>query len=237
MVFFYQSMTLNVAINSHNSALLSLQISNQFVEIKGSVFKKFEKENLFQLSCADAVERFTLSMFLVIITLRNLLELAGTSLFTFVPLFPNLQDSLPLSTTAQFPILLDYLPEFALHIVDSFSPFSLFAKLQFPMLNASFANLWHFLLYPAVIVLGCEVAVDWLKHAFITKFNDLRPAVYRRFVDVLCKHLVSPHSNTSTPGGRLIDRSPAVGRRIGFAAMPLACLVLTLLFFHNFDTE
>ena len=52
MCLFYQVMTLNVAINSYNNALLTLLVSNQFVEIKGSVFKKFEKENLFQLSCS-----------------------------------------------------------------------------------------------------------------------------------------------------------------------------------------
>ena len=52
MVLFYQVITLNVAINSYNNALLTLLLSNQFVEIKGSVFKKFEKENLFQLSCS-----------------------------------------------------------------------------------------------------------------------------------------------------------------------------------------
>ena len=45
-------LTLNVAINSFNNALLTLLLSNQFVEIKGSVFKRFEKENLFQLACS-----------------------------------------------------------------------------------------------------------------------------------------------------------------------------------------
>jgi hypothetical protein len=52
MVLFYQVVTLNVAINSYSNSLLTLLLSNQFVEIKGSVFKKFEKENLFQLSCS-----------------------------------------------------------------------------------------------------------------------------------------------------------------------------------------
>jgi hypothetical protein len=51
-VLFFQMITLNVAINFYSNALLSLLISNQFVEIKQSVFKKFEKENLFQLTCA-----------------------------------------------------------------------------------------------------------------------------------------------------------------------------------------
>jgi hypothetical protein len=55
--------SLNVAINSYDYTLLSLLISNQFVEIKGcksthdyakssAVFKKFDKENLFQILCA-----------------------------------------------------------------------------------------------------------------------------------------------------------------------------------------
>ena len=52
LVLFYQLVTLNVAINSYSNALLTLLLSNQFVEIKGSVFKKFEKENLFQMTCA-----------------------------------------------------------------------------------------------------------------------------------------------------------------------------------------
>jgi hypothetical protein len=39
----YQMIALNVAVNSYDHALLTLLVSNQFVEIKGSVFKKFEK--------------------------------------------------------------------------------------------------------------------------------------------------------------------------------------------------
>lgn len=51
-MLFFQVVTLNVAVNSYSNALLSLLMSNQFVEIKATVFKKFEKENLFQMSCA-----------------------------------------------------------------------------------------------------------------------------------------------------------------------------------------
>jgi hypothetical protein len=51
-MLFLQLVTLNVAVNSYSNALLSLLMSNQFVEIKATVFKKFEKENLFQMSCA-----------------------------------------------------------------------------------------------------------------------------------------------------------------------------------------
>ena len=52
LVMVYQTISLNVAVNSYDHALLTLLMSNQFVEIKGSVFKKFEKDNLFQITCA-----------------------------------------------------------------------------------------------------------------------------------------------------------------------------------------
>lgn len=44
---------------------------------------------------------------------------------------------------------------------------------------------------PVVTVLASEVVVDWLKHAFITKFNHIRPSVYDRYMDVLCRDLAS----------------------------------------------
>jgi len=74
---FYQVITLNVAVNSYSNALLTLLLSNQFVEIKSTVFKKIEKDNLFQLTCADIVERFQLWLMLMIIALRNIVEVGG----------------------------------------------------------------------------------------------------------------------------------------------------------------
>lgn len=55
LVMVYQLLSLNVAINSYDHALLTLLMSNQFVEIKGSVFKRFEKDNLFQITCAGSL--------------------------------------------------------------------------------------------------------------------------------------------------------------------------------------
>jgi hypothetical protein len=46
------------------------------VELKGSVFKKFEKNNLFQMSCSDVRERFHLMFLLAIVVIRNLTEFA-----------------------------------------------------------------------------------------------------------------------------------------------------------------
>jgi len=58
LVMVYQTISLNVAVNSYDHALLTLLMSNQFVEIKGSVFKKFEKDNLFQITCAGMSNRW-----------------------------------------------------------------------------------------------------------------------------------------------------------------------------------
>lgn len=95
LVLVYQLLSLNVAVNSFDHALLTLLLSNQFVEIKGTVFKKFEKDNLFQITCAgaqkhklsplisptcflDIVERFTIATMLAIIAFRNFVELYGS---------------------------------------------------------------------------------------------------------------------------------------------------------------
>ncbi|KAK1346036.1 hypothetical protein QTO34_008505 [Cnephaeus nilssonii] len=108
-----QATTLNVAFNSHNKSLLTIMMSNNFVEIKGSVFKKFEKNNLFQMSNSDIKERFTNYVLLLIVCLRNM---------------------------EQF----------------SWNP----------------DHLW--VLFPDVcMVIASEIAVDIVKHAFITKFNDI----------------------------------------------------------------
>ncbi|CAG8549729.1 4016_t:CDS:10 [Ambispora leptoticha] len=182
MIMSYQVITLNVAINSYSNALLTLLVSNQFIEIKSSVFKKFEKENLFQLSCADIVERFQLALFLTIITVRNLIELSGSP--------PSTSSNLP---TSFFPL--------------------------FPKMTTI-----ETLLTPVFIVMASELLVDWLKHAFITKFNQIRPSVYDKFVDVLCRDvIIEKHNRRNT-----VDRSPNVARRIGFAPLPLACLMITV---------
>ncbi|THH09808.1 hypothetical protein EW145_g1766 [Phellinidium pouzarii] len=185
LVLVYQLTSLNVAINSYDHALLTLLVSNQFVEIKGSVFKKFEKDNLFQITCADIVERFTISLMLFAVALRNMIEMYGSE-FDF-------------SEGFVLPKSFGWFREG--HIV------------------------WT-IFYPVLTVLVSEQIVDWLKHAFITKFNHIRPSVYERYMDVLCLDL----ANGSAVGRRsarkhsYVDQSPIVARRLGFPALPLAVL-------------
>jgi hypothetical protein len=83
---------------------------------------------------------------------------------------------------------------------------------------------------PVLTVLASEMAVDWLKHAFITKFNHIRPSVYERYTDVLCRDLASG-SAVGRRGPRkhgYVDQSPLVARRLGFAALPLSVLAILL---------
>lgn len=62
-LFFVNVATINVAVNSADQALLSLLVSNNFSEIRSSVFKKFDTNNYFQLCSSDITERFKLFIF------------------------------------------------------------------------------------------------------------------------------------------------------------------------------
>lgn len=166
---FYQVITLNVAVNSYSNALLTLLMSNQFVEIKSTVFKKFEKENLFQLTCADVVERFQLWLMLMIIALRNIVEVGGL----------NIGGSSAMSGNSPGP---------SDNIMGS-SPFGGGSIL--PKSFTIFPKWTGQVMGPFLLVLGSEMLVDWLKHAYITKFNNTKPAIYGRFLDVLAKDYYS----------------------------------------------
>ncbi|XP_027863984.1 transmembrane anterior posterior transformation protein 1 homolog isoform X2 [Xiphophorus couchianus] len=159
-----QASTLNVAFNSHNKSLLTIMMSNNFVEIKGSVFKKFEKNNLFQMSNSDIKERFTSYVLLIIVCLRNM---------------------------EQF----------------SWNP----------------DHLW--MLFPDVfMVVMSEVAVDIIKHAFITKFNDITADVYSEYRASLAFDLVSSRQKNA-----YTDYSDSVARRMGFIPLPLAVLLIRVV--------
>lgn len=159
-VLLVEAVTLNVAINSHNKALLTIMISNNFVELKGSVFKKFEADNLFQMSCSDIRERFHYVVLMSVVSMRNLEQFNWD---------PNHLETL--------------IPQIAL-------------------------------------VLCGEVVVDWIKHAFITKFNDITPDIYQKYKAILSKDLaISRHRNVHS------EHSDLVSRRMGFTPLPLGCLV------------
>lgn len=187
VILFYQVIALNVAVNSYSNALMTLLLSNQFVEIKSSVFKRFEKENTFQLACADIVERFQLWIMLVIIAMRNIVEVGGF----WVPGAGGDDggpSSFPLHTSSILPASFTIMPSW----------------------------LWSGeVLSPFFVVIGSEMVVDWVKHAFVNKFNNIKPTFYSRILDILCKDY---YTNAFV--------TPSLTRRLGLPVMPLSCLFI-----------
>ncbi|KAK0249295.1 hypothetical protein LTR91_000440 [Friedmanniomyces endolithicus] len=189
---FYQVVTLNVAVNSYSNALLTLLMSNQFVEIKGTVFKKFEKENLFQLTCADIVERFQLWLMLLIIAVRNIFEVGGLSMSAMGGSSTPAEGlggniiGIPLASGFVIPSASTLLPKWTGEVLG-----------------------------PFLIVLGSEALVDWCKHAYIGKFNNVKPNIYDRFLDVLAKDYYS-HA--------FVDQN--LTKRLGLPVIPLSCLFM-----------
>lgn len=71
-LLFVHVATLNVAMNSDDQALISLLIGGNFAEIKSTVFKKYNKANLFKIAASDICERFKLALFLALVLLLNI---------------------------------------------------------------------------------------------------------------------------------------------------------------------
>uniref|UniRef100_A0A0A9Y4K5 Protein TAPT1 n=1 Tax=Lygus hesperus TaxID=30085 RepID=A0A0A9Y4K5_LYGHE len=158
-----QATTLNVAINSSNKALLTIMISNNFVELKGSVFKKFDKNNLFQVACSDIRERFHFFVLLFIVVIQTMKEYAWKE-----------------------------------------------------------ETLW--LLVPdCATVMACEVLVDWIKHAFITRFNELPVDVYRDYTLSLAYDMAQTRQKNA-----FSDHSDLVARRMGFIPLPLGVVMVRI---------
>ncbi|KAF4632980.1 hypothetical protein G7Y89_g5149 [Cudoniella acicularis] len=185
---FYQVIALNVAVNSYSNALLTLLMSNQFVEVKSTVFKMFQKDNLFQLTCADVVERFQLWLMLIIIALRNIVEVGGISIVAGDGGAADvLKDATtPIRSSSILPNSFTILPNWSGEVL---SPF--------------------------LLVLGSEMLVDWIKHAYISKFNRVKPAVYQRFLDILAKD----YYTNAFVNQNLI-------KRLGLPVIPLSCLFI-----------
>ncbi|EDO43155.1 predicted protein, partial [Nematostella vectensis] len=160
----FQATCLNVAVNSHNKALLVIMISNQFLELKASVFKRSEKNNLFQMACSDIRERFHYLILVTIVALRNLTEF-----------------------------------------------------------NWNMDHLYIIMPY-LLATLSSEYFVDWVKHAFITKFNDIPAEVYREYRSRLAQDATSSREKNAHS-----DHFDLVSRRMGFIPLPLGALIIRVV--------
>lgn len=153
--------TLNVAFNSHNKALLTIMLSNNFVELKGSVFKKLDKNNVFLMSCTDVKERFYNLVFLLIIFIRNMAE-------------------------------------FDWHMDEFFVLIPTFCTIFFS-----------------------EFFIDWIKHAFVMKFNGLSEEVFKDYKLQLAYDFIDSRQKET-----LKIHYDFRSRRYGFIPIPLFCLLL-----------
>lgn len=160
-LFLLQATTLNVALNAKNDSLLTIMMSNNFVELKGMVFKKFEKNNLFHMSCSDARERHHYLILLIIVMIQTLKEYNWNEAQFFV-LLPN-----------------------------------------------------------CILILGVEMVVDWFKHAFVTRFNEITSEVYEEYTITLAYDVTSSKFKRA-----YADHSDLISRRMGFIPISLAVLVI-----------
>ena len=62
---------------------------------------------------------------------------------------------------------------------------------------------------------------DWIKHSFITKFNFIKSSAYQDYALILAGDITGVGQD-----GVNIDHTHAVVKRIGFAQIPLACVML-----------
>ncbi len=86
-----------------------------------------------------------------------------------------------------------------------------------------------------------ENLVDWIKHCFVTKFNNLTPDLYHKYQTIVCSDIIASRVTPVSPFIHLrtfvitltrccvkqgiFDNNYSVSRRIGFVPLPLACLV------------
>ncbi|KAL3510374.1 hypothetical protein ACH5RR_029775 [Cinchona calisaya] len=71
-------------------------------------------------------------------------------------------------------------------------------------------------LYNAFVVFICEVMIDIIKHAFIAKFNDIKPETFSEFLEDLCRQTLKIQTETGK-------------RSLVFVPLAPACLVIRVL--------
>jgi len=77
------------------------------------------------------------------------------------------------------------------------------------------------------LIIGTELLIDWTKHCFVTKFNNISHETYPKFLaflqyDALCN---SPYAHRIQYIGKFISQT----KRIGFVPLPLACVTVRML--------
>lgn len=74
LVLLLSCVTLHVGINAEGTTLLTLLVSNNFAELKSTVFKKYTPESLHSICAVDALERLQFVLFVLVMLLQQLHE-------------------------------------------------------------------------------------------------------------------------------------------------------------------
>lgn len=74
------------------------------------------------------------------------------------------------------------------------------------------------------MVLFAEILVDWIKHAFITRFNELQVDVYKDYTISLAYDMAETRQKRA-----FTDHSDLVARRMGFIPLPLGVVMIRVL--------
>ena len=104
---------------------------------------------------------------------------------------------------------------------DMFSGISHFLE---SWLQSSNYKLFVTLVTPIIWIYGSEVFVDSLKHAFITKFNEMPASIYRSFTESLFSDYLGTKKDSKRENS--FGMSSEVSRQMEFVAIPLVCLIL-----------
>eukprot|EP00033_Pygsuia_biforma_P006085 GCRY01006757.1.p1 GENE.GCRY01006757.1~~GCRY01006757.1.p1 ORF type:complete len:509 (+),score=109.94 GCRY01006757.1:130-1656(+) len=80
--------------------------------------------------------------------------------------------------------------------------------------------------YALGMIAVSEVGIDWVKHAFITKFNRIKPVTYARMATILSRDVINARREHT-----FLDHTHTISKRIGFVSLPMACLCVRVLLF------
>lgn len=196
IVMIYQVVTLQVAMHSSNNALLTMLVSNNFVELKGAVFKKFEEGNLFQITAADMSERFQMVLVLSIMLCQQLdrTTTQTMSMNSVHSVWESLSEVLQAASDVVFGG------------------------------GGGEAGVQSSIPVVMCILWVCEMLVDWIKHAFIVKFNDIPHHTYSDLAHILASDVLTAHKRLPH-----LDEQHAITHRLGFSTLPRAALALRML--------
>ena len=93
-------------------------------------------------------------------------------------------------------------------------------------MGAKLEHIFFNSLLDATMVLLAEFLVDWVKHAFITKFNEISDEVYTEYRLSLAQDLASSRQKRHA----IADDADILSRRMGFCPMPLAILMFRICY-------